>query len=250
MLRNVLCAIGLSVLLGGCSTSYKLNAPVANLATAGVVGEDARAQLERELTEEDIARLLDAKVQAKLPSPVAVARLTAPPCRNYTHLEAIDPEELDAWKEAVVDGEQITAVRAVSPLTVGGTEPKLINLRKAAAEMGCELLLVYVEASNSVTNYNDAAVLYWTIIGLWVVPGSEMQYQTVMQAALIDARTGVILGTATGGHKDDRLYPVAFEGNRRGELARVVPKKALESLMKRSAHMVGRVTRATKQNDG
>lgn len=249
MLRNMLCAIGLSALLGGCGTSYKMMEPVANLAAVGVVEGEARRQLERELTDEDIARLLDAKVQAKLPTPVAVARLTAPSCRNYTHLEAIEPDELDAWRDTVVDGGQITAVRAVSPLTVGGTKPKLVDLRKAAAEMGCELLLVYVEASNHITNYNDAAVLYWTILGLWVVPGSEMQYKTVMQAALVDARTGVILGTATGGHKEDRLYPAAFEDNRRDELAKQVPGKALDDLQKRTARMVGRVIRAAEQDE-
>ncbi|MHC4789552.1 MAG: hypothetical protein ACYS8K_10175, partial [Planctomycetota bacterium] len=67
-------------------------------------------------------------------------------------------------------------------------------------------------------------------IGLWTVPGNVLEHKTVMQAILVDSRTGVILGTATGDAHLKRRYPAAFEDQRRADLQAEAPAAALADL--------------------
>jgi len=96
--------------------------------------------------------------------------------------------------------------------------------------MHCELLLVYMRGDSSVENYNDAAVLYWTLVGLWLVPGHTLEHKTVMQAMLVDCRTGMILGTATGSAYEKRNCTAAAIDIHRAKLASAVPAAAMTDL--------------------
>ncbi len=51
-----------------------------------------------------------------------------------------------------------------------------------------------------------------------------------MQAVLVDCRTGVILGTATGDCHLKRHYAAAFEDVTIAQLSREAPRKALTDL--------------------
>ena len=221
----------LAAALAGCDSHHALVEPVADLLSAGVVNDPAQAsRLERALTDRDIANLLDAKVRAKLPSGVAVAKLTSECSGFQPHLEPLDANELLAWEKAVDGQPLLRGIRPVSLLSHRSDKPTVHSLRVAAARMNCELLLVYLQSDSTVDNYNDAAVLYWTILGLWTAPGNTMEHKTVLQAILVDSRTGVILGTATGDAHLKRTYPAAFEEQRRAELDDEAPAQALADL--------------------
>ena len=239
----------LSASLGGCASSHMLAEPVADMLRAGVVNDPAQvSRLETAMTDRDIARLLDVNVRAKLPTSVAVARLQSH-CSGYQpYLDTVDAEELQAWEQAVADPALIRGVHPVSALAHAGDKPTLHSLRVAAARMHCELLLVYLQADSTVDNYNDAAVLYWTILGLWTVPGNVMEHKTVLQAVLLDSRTGAILGTATGDAHLKRTYPAAFEDQRRAELAKATPAEALADLRTGCRRLVKQVVETAVAN--
>ena len=224
-------ALVLLAALSGCASHHGLVEPVADMLRGGVVNDPRQVtRLERAMTDRDIANLLDANVRAKLPTSVAVAKLTSG-CSGYQpYLDRIDAEELLTWEKAVEDQALIRGVHPISAVSHVGDRPTLHSLRVAAGRMHCELLLVYLQSDSAVDNFNDAAVLYWTILGLWTVPGNVLEHKTVMQAILVDSRTGAILGTATGDAHLERIYPAAFEDQRRAELAKAAPREALADL--------------------
>ena len=223
--------------LGGCATRYQMAAPTADLAGTGLINDPAQvSKLEKAITDGDIAKLLDADVRAKLPTGVAVAKIS-----NYLGLTTLDTEELQTWENVIGIQSHISGVHPISAAMLLGQKLTLQSLRTTAARMNCELLLVYLQGDSSVDNFNDAAALYWTFIGLWTVPGNVIEHRTVMQAILVDCRTGMILGTATGDAHEKRSCPAAFAAIRRDELAKLVPVKALTDLQKGVGKLLKRV---------
>ncbi len=188
------------------------------------------------MTDGEIAQLLDLDVRAKLPTTLAVAKLSSA-CSGYQpQLERIDAEELNEWENIVYRQKYIHGVQPVSNLTFGNNlqDPQnaltLRSLRMAAARMHCELLLVYMQGDSRVENFNDAAVLYWSFVGLWLVPGTTLEHKTVMQAVLVDCRTGMILGTATGSSHKKQICTAAAVDIHKAKLADSTPAEALADL--------------------
>jgi rhombotail lipoprotein len=173
-----------------------------------------------------------------------VARLQSH-CSGYQpYLAAIDAKELTAWEEVVRGQREIVNVQPITGFQLQDRQVTLHGLRSAAAELHCELLLVYLQADSQVDNMNDAAVLYWSIIGLWIAPGNVVEHKTVAQAVLLDCRTGQILGTATGDHYAKRLCPAAFTDQRQNELARESEEKALTDLRTACKGLIARTVAA------
>jgi len=216
------------------------------IARSGLINDPAKvSRLEKAMTSTDIARLLDADVRAKLPSAIAVARLESH-CSGYQpFLAPVDAEELNAWSKAFAGEDLIQGVHGISAVMLGDAEkPSLHSLRVAAARLDCELLLVYLKSDSSVDNYNDAAALYWTFVGLWTVPGNVYEHRTLMQAMLIDSRTGAILGTASGDSRLKKLYAAAYADITRDKLSAQAPAEAMVDLRKGCRSLVSRRVKA------
>jgi rhombotail lipoprotein len=245
----VLLAAGVAV--GGCETAHPLATPVIDFARSGLVSDPKQvSRLELALTDHQIADLLDADVRAKLPTGVAVARLRSACDGFQPELETLDAREMEAWAQAVVGQDLIRGVHPISRLSHGPNRPTLHSLRTAAARMNCELLLVYLQADSSVENLNEAAVLYWTLIGLWLVPGNVYEHRTVMQAILVDCRTGMILGTATGDSHLKKSYPAAQDKIHKEKLARQGPVEALADVQKGFARLIAQTVQAALARRG
>jgi hypothetical protein len=190
-----------------------------------------------------------------MPTHLAVARLadesTLTP-DGYRHssrtgnlrLGIVAGAELEGWEKAVARERDIKGVRVISPGILSAGEMTLHGLRSAAAQMGCELLLVYLQVDGSVDNTTDAAALYWTLIGLWTAQGNVYERKTVIQAALLDCRTGMILGTSGGECSMRTAYAAAYEKTARDKLDSQVPGKALEDVQKSSVRMLAQVVAA------
>ncbi len=227
--------LALTMAAGGCATQHELVAPLVSLGAAGLIQDQTEARrLERAMTDGEIAHLLDVDVRAKLPTKLAVAKL-GDACGSYQpRLDRISAEELEKWQAIVARQGGLRGVHPVSNLSFGdrldGPSLTLRSLRVAAARMGCELLLVYMQGHSSVENYNNAAALYWTFVGLWLVPGNVVEHQTIAQAILVDCRTGMILGTATGDARDRRTIPAAYSAIAHDQLRTACPAEALEDL--------------------
>lgn len=232
----------------GCASAKGLTQPYPNLAP--VINDPNQAsRLEKAMTDGDIADLLNVDVHAKLPTSIAVARVESQ-CRGYQPaLATIDAEEMNAWEKAVAGQARITGVHAVTPMLHEADRPTLHSLRVAAARLNCELLLVYLQADSEVDNFNEAAALYWTFVGLWLAPGNTGEHRTVMQAVLVDCRTGVILGTAMGDSHQKRIYAAAYKDIHAAGLSKTAAEKAMADLQKSVGELVPKVVRAAVAAD-
>jgi len=241
-------------MLYGCASHHMLASPVPMLSEAGLISDPKQAsQLEQAMTDKEIAKLLDLDVHAKLPTRLAVAKLVTSYRGNPPDMEQVSAEELTAWKNIIPDKKYITGVQAISILATDAESQQrgkiLHNLRVAAAKMRCELLLVYVQADTQVDNFNDAAALYWTFVGLWLVPGNVLEHRTVMQAIFVDCRTGAILGTAIGDTHIKRIAPAALSAITRDKLNSEAPKRTLADLQNACKRVLAEiVNRAVKQS--
>lgn len=247
----VVLVAGLSLVVGGCAAHQMLAEPLASIGKSGLIDDPKQvSRLEKAMTDGQIAQLLDLDVRAKLPTSLAVAKLQSG-CAGYQPtLDRIDAEEMKAWEKIAAKHPRLRGVQPISDLVFGGdlstSKLTLHSLRVAAAKLRCELLLVYMQADSMVSNFNDAAVLYWTLVGLWLVPGDTVEHKTVMQAIVVDCRTGMILGTATGDSHKKSACPAMFADIHKAKLARQAPAEALGDLQQGCDQLLaGVVTRAT-----
>ncbi len=215
--------------IAGCGTSEKLVTPMVNLRLGDLSKEDrAAVAASQARTPEAITRLMDQKVAARWPARVGVARVTA---SSYCPAMAIPTAEAEHWE--ALAGEHHGMIRSVveiPSMLIEDSQPELTDFRAAAARMRCDLLLLYGQADSWVTNYNRAAGLYWTVVGIWLVPGNTLEHETALQAILVDTRTGAILASAGGRARDRMVCPLGYVNIARDRLWKEVPGKAFEKL--------------------
>jgi len=236
-------AAALASVLAGCETNQKMSFLDASLDRHGIVTPEQAREIEQSLTDKDIARLLSADIKAKLPTNLAIARVQ----NGYgCNLDVIGGDEIAGWEKAIDDRQAIRGVRALTHLSNLEEKPTLQTLRASAARMNCELLLVYLQSNGEVDNLNNAAALYWTFVGLWLVPGNTYEYKSVTQAILVDCRTGMILATASGEARQQTLYAAAYKDIAYDKLKGEVPAKAMADLQKNAARAISQVVADAK----
>ena len=205
---------GLAFFAAGCAT-YELVEPVAELS--------ALSPELQNLTEAKIETYLTADAKPAFPATVAVGKLTPPyyawaraSGQGELSLATVGGEEAEGWRSlAGLDGEPgqgvVEQVHFISSLLAGG-QPDLKNLRDAAALLHAPVLLAYIQVDSANDGYNEAAIAYWSVVGLFVVPGHTVGHHTVCQALLVDTRSGFILASAQGESKrEENVLPGAVE---------------------------------------
>jgi len=225
--RSIVVAVLVLGVLGGCATNHKLLAPAGSLQKGlGIVSDP---------TGQSIAAILSQQARPHLPTTLAVVKVGT----GYyggcyyggTCSDTIGAEELTQWKQAVVDIGTIDDVVVIPGMLLSTKESTLADIRAAAASLDCELVLVYSQQDSEVSNFNNAAALYWTFVGLWLVPGSVIEHRTLMEAALVDCRTGKVLALANGDGHLARIIPAAYAGIQKDKLRQEVPARAFEDLL-------------------
>ncbi len=199
----------------GCAAPYKgVVKPIPKLSLLS-------PELEN-LTDTAIETYLTADVRPVFPSVLAVAKVVVRPDWSYRpgdppaalQLETIGGTEAEGWRAMAAASESglpapLDQVQFISPMLVRG-HPTIKSLRDAAALLHAPLLLVYMQHDNNDEGYNSAAMAYWTIIGLFFVPGNTVGHCSVCQAVLVDTRSGFILATADGESlKEENVLPGA-----------------------------------------
>jgi hypothetical protein len=91
----------------------------------------------------------------------------------------VGAEQLAQWDKAAQGCAGITGFRPISPMLLGDKRLTLNDLRSAAEMMRCERLMVVAEGESEADNFNHAAALYWTFVGLWLVPGNVVEHRAV-----------------------------------------------------------------------
>jgi hypothetical protein len=200
--------------LSGCAAPYKgLVKPSPKLSLLSPEIKD--------LTDDKIDIYLTATARPAFPTVLAVGKVRAAGhWRNGEKLgtpeiETMRGEEAAGWRNlATGQGTApgpIAQVQFISPL-VAGENASLKGLRDAAALLHAPLLLVYMQDDDRQQGYNDAAMAYWTFIGLFCVPGNRVGQYTVCQGVLVDTRSGVILSTVGGEAKgEENVLPGAVD---------------------------------------
>jgi len=186
----------------GCASYKSLVKPVTTLSVLSPELED--------LSDFTIETYLAADARPAFPSTLAVAKVLSPKRARYYRnpdaargqVEILRGDEAQGWRGMVGSWENrdetlIEQVQLISPLIVGDPV-NLKSLRDAAALLHAPLLFVYIQDDNSSEGYNSAAMAYWTIVGLFLVPGNTVGHYTVCQGVLVDTRSGFILATTEG----------------------------------------------------
>lgn len=193
---------------GGCGPVYK--GVVRPTVQMGALSPELA-----ELSDAKIEQYLKANPRPSFPSVLAIARL-APSNYYQDHdsrrLDVIQGDEAAAWRRMAERPEKtgkslIDQVHLISPVLVSAPL-NMKRLRDAAARLHAPILLVYSQADTRDHGYNSAAVAYWTIVGLFLVPGDTVGHYTACYGVLVDTRTGGILATIEGESKyEEHVLP-------------------------------------------
>ncbi len=215
--HGAVCMLAAGAWLGGCATPYPgIVRPVPKLSLLS-------PELEN-LSDFKVETYLTADVRPVFPTTLAVAKMPTPARWDYRSAEARqnDPVEMlrgveaEGWRSLPGDlqagGTRIVEqVQLVSPL-VAPAPGSLKGLRDAAALLHAPLLFVYAQDDEWSEGYNDAAMAYWTFVGLFVVPGHTVGHYTVCQGVLVDTRSGFILATVEGeALREENVLPGAVK---------------------------------------
>jgi len=185
------------------------------------------------LTEADMQRVLESPIDLQFPARIGVVPLA----------QAFDPQSnVSISVRSVASRDFARALTGhphfshVSDISTelpnsGGLE----GLRVIAARYRLRYLMLYSERFEDATHLNGWALLYPTIIGMFVAPGVTVKSQGIAQADLFDVRTGTILFSVVEPMRvEDQTQMIGADRSHR-ELEVEVAAKAARALAKRVA---------------
>lgn len=237
--------------VGGCASTYKgVIKPTPDLKSLS-------PELET-MTDAAIDHLLSTNVEPDFPAVVAVAKLNAGQSyRGYyardarLTLEMPSGDETAAWRKAadaakVGDRPLVDQVHVVNPLIARQT-PSLKELRDSAALLHANMLVVYAQGDSADSGYNSAAIAYWSIIGLFLVPGDTVGHHTACYGLVMDTRTGYILAVLDGdSKKEENVLPGAVQIARRRTESQA-QAEALDRLQARFTEALTAIAKGRKE---
>jgi len=160
------------------------------------------------LSEPRMEKMLKENVKPEFPAVLAVAKVeNAYPADIYEGPEqddrfaiiSIPTQEREGWLnlkkgEGQTHRSIIRRVQFINPSILRGN-PSLKSLRNAATQLNAPLLLIYIQQDSGASNFN-------------FIPGYTVGYISVCQAALVDTRTGIVIGTAESEAKNEEKVTI------------------------------------------
>lgn len=182
------------VACGGAPSHGPVPAPQAAPAappvlTSSVYGKDANGSI----GEGDLQHSLGSAIDLQFPARLGIVPLAAPfdpKAKGKLRLRHVAAGDLGSSLLASPHFTQINDVDTEIP-NVGGIE----GLRVIASRYRLRYLLLYSERFEDSTHLNGWAWTYATVLGMFIVPGVTVASHGVLQADLLDVRTGTILFT-------------------------------------------------------
>ena len=193
------------------------------------------------LSEADLAKILDAPLELKLPARVGVASLG----RAF---DAVPPESPDIGLAATralaesLEGSPLVTVASemCSEIPTGGG---LEGLRELAARYRAPYLLLYSERYEDRTHANGFAALWPTLIGGLLTPSQTLRGDGVLSVSLLDVRTGTILFTLHEAVSFEAMHLPLGASAAWSELRRKASDEAAKALAGRVLEKFQRVAR-------
>lgn len=147
------------------------------------------------VSEEDLQRILASRVELGFPARVGVVTLDEP-----FRAEATAP----IGQQSIVGPTMVRALddsphfSHVTDVSTGLPNPQGVEgLRTIAARYRVRYLLVCNVTTEDASHLNNWAWLYPTVVGIFVAPGMTVGSEGILEASLLDVKTGTVLFTAT-----------------------------------------------------
>lgn len=159
----------------------------------------------------DIARALEIKPGARPPLKIAVYLYPEPLAEGGSRSWSWKGRDRDALLAATkrLERDRVVAdMFVLSDLVVPGRDLK--TLRLAAAQHGADALLLVTGSGDTDAYNNPLSLLYLTVIGYWLVPGTHRDALFLTRGAMWDVRTGYLYLTIETEAKARTLRPGAF----------------------------------------
>lgn len=183
----------------GCTTGFDRKPDVARMQDSSITVSDA-----------DVAFAQSVKPQLKFPCRIAVYFTSHN--SNYWRWTAKDKAAFESCGEALVREGIASDVFVMSSMFVGEEDAQTLNMkaiRVAAAKHGADALFVVQGKSDATISKNPAALLNLTIVGGFLVPGSQCDALFVMQGGLIDVNNGCLYASVES-EGSARVYRPSF----------------------------------------
>lgn len=209
--------------LSGCATGFDRGALRERLASEPL-----------QVTEQDIKAALELKPQLRFPFKLGVYLQAESRGPSYGYPSGLRPgewrwteadkSEILSWRKPLTKEGIVSDMFLISDVASAGTDLK--NVRLAAAQHGADAVLIIRGASQVDRYVNPLSVLYLTIVGNWIVPGSNVDALMMVQGALWDVANGYLYATTDAEAETKKTGPSMLLDDR-GPLAES-RKKALE----------------------
>lgn len=182
------------------------------------------------LTENDLQKILDARIDLEFPARVGVVALSRP----------FDPEKRASIAERAIVTREVTreigGSREFSLVTDVSTDlpnPEGIEgLRTIAARYRTRYLLLCSAVTENDTHLNNWAWLYATGVGLLLAPGTTVGSSGLLQASLFDVKSGTVLYTVVEPYRSSSVTWLVGSGREHASID--------EQALDKAAHRLGR----------
>ncbi len=124
-------------------------------------------------------------------------------------IETIRQEDKDAWRKAL-ESTGLVRVVFISSVILSG-DPQFHEIRIAAARLHADTVLLYASASSEASSLNIWGFLYFTLLGLFVSPGSQSAVLTFAKGVCFDVENEFLEFAVEGEDERDSIGPWYFQ---------------------------------------
>lgn len=135
-----------------------------------------------------------------LPLRAGIAFVPSPGTGIQGLSEAKKDELLNQVRQAFVDREYIDRIEVI-PETYLQANSGFAGMQQVARLYGVDVIALVSYDQVAATGETTASLLYWTIVGAYVIPATENEVQTFVDTAVFDVPTGSLLFRAPGTDK-------------------------------------------------
>ena len=191
---------------------------LGNCSSTGFDRAGMTRQMQQEgpaVSDADIAKVMALKPQLKLPFRLAVylesgyARYS----RYSWYQNDFDLNEKKQFLATLMGNKEVVSeafLIASGDLTTSGEKVLLKDIRLAAARYHADAVLVLKSNSNTDTYPNFLSLLYFTIVGFWIAPGSHCDAIHMFHGTLYDVRNEYLYIGAESDAMDSVVRPYAL----------------------------------------
>src|SRR5262245_52908267 len=236
-LFNLFAALPLVTLMAGCGANMpKTDAPAAPMAAAAPAPQVLdRSYFSKDsagsLNEAELQHVLSTPIDLAFPARVGVVPVAEPFDPHAQVSIGLRNVASRDFAQALIGHSNFSHVSDISTdlPNSGGIE----GLRVIAARYRLRYLLLYSERFEDSTHLNGWAWLYPTVIGMFISPGVTVQSKGLVQADLLDVRTGTILFSVVQPMSVSSKQLMIGAGRTHRELQAEAAEEAAKKLSKR-----------------